>query len=132
MESTSTAPNSARARSTRQRVAMGTQTLSAPALREVAHSIGRRLCRDAIRSGGRCNWLGDSMEFVDNDWRVVHRNFGGDLYAGTSGIGLFLARLHALEPEPTYRATAEAAMRHAATAARAMDPGTAFGLYTGL
>src|SRR5262249_11412956 len=88
--------------------------------------------RDAIRSGGRCNWLGDSMEFVDNDWRVVHRNFGGDLYAGTSGIGLFLARLHALEPEPTYRATAEAAMRHAATAARAMDPGTAFGLYTGL
>ena len=34
---------------------------------ETAAFLGRRLCRDALWAGDRCNWLGDSMEFVGGD-----------------------------------------------------------------
>lgn len=82
---------------------------------DVAHRIGMQLCRDAIHSDGRCNWLGDSMELVGDQWRVAHRAFGGDLYSGTSGIALFLAQLDRFRPDPLLRATARAALEHALT-----------------
>jgi len=33
----------------------------------LADYFANRLCRDALWSGSRCNWLGDSMEPVDDD-----------------------------------------------------------------
>jgi type 2 lantibiotic biosynthesis protein LanM len=80
---------------------------------EAAASLGRRLAREALWAGDRCNWLGDSMEFVDNGWNVVHRALGPDLYGGSSGIALFLAHLHRLTGERLFRVTAEGAMAHA-------------------
>jgi type 2 lantibiotic biosynthesis protein LanM len=80
---------------------------------DTAAFLGRRLCRDALWSGDRCNWLGDSMEFVDGAWRVVHRALGPDLYGGTSGIALFLATLHRWTGEPLFRQTAKGAIAHA-------------------
>lgn len=80
---------------------------------ETAASLGRRLAREALWANERCNWLGDSMEFVDNAWSVVHRALGPDLYGGTSGIALFLAQLHRLTGERLFRVTAEGAMAHA-------------------
>jgi lantibiotic modifying enzyme len=80
---------------------------------DAAHRIGMQLCRDAIRSNGRCNWLGDSMELVGDQWRVAHKSFGGDLYSGTSGIALFLAQLDRFRPDPLLRDTARAALEHA-------------------
>jgi lantibiotic modifying enzyme len=82
---------------------------------DVAHRIGMQLCRDAVRSNGRCNWLGDSMELVVDQWRVAHRSFGGDLYSGTSGVALFLAQLDRFRPDPLLRDTARAALEHALT-----------------
>lgn len=82
---------------------------------DVAHRIGMQLCRDALRSNGRCNWLGDSMELVGDQWRVAHRAFGGDLYSGTSGIALFLAQLDRFRPDALLRGTARAALEHALT-----------------
>lgn len=80
---------------------------------DVAHRIGVQLCRDAVRSNGRCNWLGDSMELVGDQWRVAHRAFGGDLYSGTGGVALFLAQLDRFRPDPLLRDTARAAIEHA-------------------
>jgi type 2 lantibiotic biosynthesis protein LanM len=80
---------------------------------EAAASLGRRLAREALWAEERCSWLGDSMEFVDNGWNVVHRALGPDLYGGTSGIALFLAQLHRLTGERLFRVTAEGAMAHA-------------------
>src|SRR3954464_13269038 len=80
---------------------------------DIADVLGRRISRDALWAGDKCNWLGDSMEFVDNAWSVVHRALGPDFYGGTSGIALFLARLHRLTGERVFRVTAEGAMAHA-------------------
>lgn len=80
---------------------------------ETAWTIGIQLCRDAIWSGRECNWLGDSMEGVLGEWRVVHRAFGPDLYSGTAGIAMFLARLARYADEPLLHATARGAIRNA-------------------
>jgi type 2 lantibiotic biosynthesis protein LanM len=98
---------------------------------ETAAALGRRLCRDALWAGERCNWLGDSMEFTDNAWSVVHRALGPDLYGGTSGIALFLARLHRLTGERLFQITAEGAMAHAGARARDIASTGRMGFYSG-
>ncbi|MGI9417108.1 MAG: lanthionine synthetase LanC family protein [Geminicoccaceae bacterium] len=98
----------------------------------VAASIGARLCRDALWDGERCTWQGASMELVQHQWRVVQRVFGPDLYAGASGVGLFLARLSEATGEAIFRETALGAARAAArSSAHGADAG-AFSVYSGL
>jgi len=98
---------------------------------EVAHRIAASLCRDALRSGERCNWLGDSMESMDGQMRPIHRSFGGDLYGGTAGIAMFLAQVDRFRPDPLLRATARGALEHALRDAEAMAPPQRLGFYTG-
>lgn len=99
---------------------------------KAADSIGARLCRDAIWAGSRCNWLGDAMEFAEGRWQVVHRSFGPDLYGGTSGIALFLARLYSSTGENVFRKTAEGAAACALSQMHLFDPATSFGFYSGV
>lgn len=106
-------------------------TRTARSYLEAADAIGARLCRDAIWSGSRCNWLGSSMEAVGGMWRVVQRTFGPELYSGTSGIALFLGQLHAAQPERVYRMTALGAMRQALSRLDDVPPMTRASLYTG-
>jgi class II lanthipeptide synthase len=80
---------------------------------EVADRIGARLVRDAVRDGNRATWLGDHMEPLHHQWQPVLKPCGADLYSGTPGIGMFLARLFKLTGEPLFRATADAAFEHA-------------------
>ena len=98
---------------------------------ETAFSIGARLCRDALWDGERCTWQGASMEPVQQQWRAVQRVFGPDLYAGTSGIGLFLARLAARTDEPIFRATALGAAKAAESLADRQPDAMAFSVYSG-
>ncbi|MGI8744285.1 MAG: lanthionine synthetase LanC family protein [Bryobacteraceae bacterium] len=77
---------------------------------DAASAIGAGLCRDALWDSERCNWLGDVMEFCLGSWQVVHRTFAPELYGGTSGIALFLARLYQATGERLLRTTAEGAM----------------------
>ena len=98
---------------------------------EAANAIGARLSRDAIWDGVRCNWLGDSMEFLGNSWQVVHRAFGPELYNGTAGIALFLARLFAATDERLYRLTAEGAIRQATSRMEEIHPAARIGFYSG-
>jgi lantibiotic modifying enzyme len=80
---------------------------------EVADAIGARLAREAIWHGARCNWTGDSMEFLGGRWQVAHRALAGDLYAGTAGVALFLGRLHAATRERLFARLAAAALEQA-------------------
>ncbi|HVP62338.1 MAG TPA: lanthionine synthetase LanC family protein [Myxococcaceae bacterium] len=76
---------------------------------EVACRLGRRLCRDAIWSGGRCNWLGFTLARSERGWTVGYRALDPTLGEGTAGIAVFLARLADSEGDPILRDTAEAA-----------------------
>ena len=96
-----------------------------------ADFIAARLCRDALWAGGRCNWLGDSMEFVGGQWVVAHRAFGPDLYGGTSGVALFLAEAHRLTGERMFRTTARGALRQALSRLDAIDGPARAAFYTG-
>src|SRR5688572_17260249 len=98
---------------------------------EAADFIAARLCRDALWSGGRCNWLGDSMEYVGGQWAVAHRAFGPDLYSGTSGVAFFLAEAFAKTAEPLFRETAEGGARHALSRLEEMTAAARIGFYTG-
>jgi type 2 lantibiotic biosynthesis protein LanM len=86
-----------------------------PDFLETATGIAAQLCRDALWDGTRCNWLGASMEPVGAAWTVVQRAFGPDLYGGTSGIALFLARIYQMTGERIFRKTAEGAIRQSAS-----------------
>ena len=99
---------------------------------EAADLIAARLCRDALWDGTRCNWLGDSMEFIGNTWSVVHRAFGPELYNGTSGIALFLARLFAATNERLYRVAAEGGVEQGLSRIKDISPPARIGFYSGL
>jgi lantibiotic modifying enzyme len=98
----------------------------------VADALGARLCRDAVWDGHRCNWLGDSMEAVEGTWQVAHRSFGPDLYAGTSGIALFLARLYAATGERLFQRTAVGALEHTLSRLHVLSSPFRAGVYSGL
>ena len=100
-----------------------------------ACEIGRTLCRDALWHRNACTWVGVVPDpNAENDALAATecRSLGPDLYAGTSGIGLFLAQLHALAPSKEVRTTALGATRHALSQANATEPYLRLGLYTGL
>src|SRR5258708_5366493 len=99
---------------------------------ETADFLGAKLCRDALWSENRCNWLGDSMEPVGGSWIVVHRAFGSELYNGTSGIAYFLAHLYKVTNERIFKQTAEAAMRQALSRIEDIPEMTRGAFYTGL
>jgi lantibiotic modifying enzyme len=98
---------------------------------EVARRIAATLCRDALRDGDRCNWLGDAMETFGAQTRAVHRSFRGDLYGGTAGIALFLAEVDRFAPDPLLRETARGAIGHALHDAADFEPLTRLSFYTG-
>ena len=98
---------------------------------DVAWGIGVRLCRDAIWDSDRCNWLGDSMEAHAGEWKVAHKSFGPELYSGTSGIALFLARLHSFRPDPLVARTARGAVAQALSRAEDVMPDLRHSLYSG-
>jgi lantibiotic biosynthesis protein len=78
---------------------------------EAADRIGCRLCRDALWSGGRCNWLGWSAAREPRGWVAVHRAQGVALGDGLAGIALFLAQLHAITEDAICRETLVGALR---------------------
>jgi lantibiotic modifying enzyme len=95
-----------------------------------AVDIGLRLARDAMWEGDRCNWFGPVLDPALGDTPGIG-TLGPTLYDGTAGIGLFLARLHSVAPDPVVAGTTTAAITHAL--ARAHDAETALqrGFYTG-
>ena len=98
---------------------------------DVAAALGARVCRDALWAGDRCNWTGFSMESLDGRWKHTHRAYGPDVYGGTSGVGLFLARLHAATGERVFRHTALGALRNALNRAEDVEAFSRIGTWSG-
>jgi lantibiotic modifying enzyme len=73
---------------------------------EAAARLADRLCRDAVWDADQCNWLGWAMTPVGHTWALAYRAQPPNLYDGTSGIALFLARVYAQTADPVVRATA--------------------------
>ncbi|MGA2148455.1 MAG: lanthionine synthetase LanC family protein [Bryobacteraceae bacterium] len=90
---------------------------------DIAGRIAARLCRDALWSRGRCNWTAD---FLEEDG-IAHGALGPSLYAGTSGIALFLSRMASATGERIFRLTADGALRQALEKL----PAAGLGLYSG-
>src|ERR1043165_4170615 len=80
---------------------------------EAAAAIADRLVAEAIRDDGKCTWFGASMEEIGGEWGPSRPPLGGEPYAGTSGVALFLAQLHRYRPTEDVNQTALAALRHA-------------------
>lgn len=80
---------------------------------DAAAHLASRLVGEAIRDDGKCTWFGASMEEIGGQWRPTRRTFGGEPYAGTSGVALFLAQFHRFQPSDDVKQTALAALRHA-------------------
>ena len=98
---------------------------------EVAASIGGQLCRDALWAEGRCAWMGQWVHPSAGRSRTCHKVFGPDLYLGSAGVALFLARLAAKTGETTYRRTASAALWRSLETADSIEPASRPSLYTG-
>ena len=98
---------------------------------EIAWRIGARLCRDAIWSGNRCNWVGCGRATFEGEDRIVYRALPPALYSGTSGVAVFLHRLHQATGEPIFRDTADGALRQALSAADEVRPEQRAGYYSG-
>jgi lantibiotic modifying enzyme len=98
-----------------------------------AAEIGARLARQALWHGGACTWVGEDPESVASSrgWgaKTTYSALGPDLYAGSSGVALFLAELSLASGDAVSRRCAVGALRHALD--RSIDE-TDFGLYTGL
>lgn len=98
---------------------------------DAAWRIGARLCRDAIWAGNKCNWVGPSMEYLDNSWKTVYRAYSSDIYSGTCGIGYFLSQLYSRSRDPIQRKTAIGCFEQAIANADKTPASARIGLYTG-
>jgi lantibiotic biosynthesis protein len=109
-------------------------TAAGSAFTTASATIGRQISQDAVWHEGRCNWVGAEPIQRDDDNRPVaatYRALGPDLYAGTSGVALFLGELAALTGEPDARQTARGAIRHALAHAEDVPPSSRLGLFAG-
>ncbi len=97
--------------------------------------IAAKLCAGAVWSEGRCNWLGSEVQEDASDrvgLRLTARTLGPELYAGSSGVGLFLAEAYRVTGDPILRRTACGAIRHALSRIESVPPSKRIGLFTGL
>ena len=77
-----------------------------PEYLEVAAQLGGRLCRDALWSGGVCNWTSDRPEGSG----PTHVALVPQLYSGTAGVALTLELLARVTGDAIFRFTAEGAI----------------------
>ena len=99
---------------------------------ETAAEIGAVLCRDAVWSGDRCTWFGDDLNRESAGFVLVYRSLGGNVYAGSAGIALFLAELARATGDSTFAAVARAGAEHTLVANRDTLLRHGIGFYTGI
>jgi lantibiotic modifying enzyme len=98
---------------------------------ETADRIGCRLCRDAVWSGRECNWLGWAMETLGGSWSTVYRAQSANLYDGTAGIALFLARLYQFTQDKQQKTACIGALNHAFVGMNAIHAAMRPSVYSG-
>jgi hypothetical protein len=101
---------------------------------QAAVALGSQLVQDAVWWHGRCNWMGaepDGHTLGSGRVRMTCKALGPELYAGTSGVALFLAELCTATGDGKVRAAALGAIRQALAHCDAVAPVVRFGLYSG-
>jgi hypothetical protein len=101
---------------------------------ELATLIGEQLARAALWHDGRCTWLGPDhgpVPCADTPNLNERRALGPSIYAGTSGVGLFLAELAAATKCNAIEAAAVGAARQALFRLRKHPASQNPGLYAG-
>ncbi len=73
---------------------MNTSTPNKDKYLKAAHNIGKKLAKEAIWHENRCNWIGHSLEVVDNQYQVTVKACSQEYYNGLTGIAVFLAELY--------------------------------------
>jgi lantibiotic biosynthesis protein len=96
-----------------------------------AESIAREIVAAAVWKDERCTWMGAMPEEGPGGrTTMTYRACAADLYAGTAGVGLFLAELASATGDGEFLNAACGALRHAIS--RAGDLSAApIGLYSG-
>jgi hypothetical protein len=101
---------------------------------DTAAEVGSRLSREAIWHGDQCNWLGSDPRNTDHESNgigMAYSALGPELYAGTSGVALFLGELYANSGVSEARRTAIGAIKQALSQVDALSLKGNLGLYTG-
>jgi lantibiotic biosynthesis protein len=82
---------------------------------QAAIQIGKKLCATAYWDDERrqCNWMGrsDILDGTIDPNATRSSALSSDLYAGGTGVALFLAELYGITREPLFSQTAAAALR---------------------
>ena len=99
---------------------------------QVAEAIGRRLVDEAIWHRDSCTWIGgDPVDQTRGRFGLTYSALGPWLYAGSSGVALFLAELHRVTGEPAFARVALGAIRHALPRNSEVPHADNLGLYSG-
>lgn len=98
---------------------------------DTAAEMGRLICRDAIWQGPRCNFLTSTNDPAFEYARPYFKSLDADFYAGSAGVGFFLAALYDATGDRLVHKTALGTMRNALTTARRIQPGASLGFFSG-
>jgi lantibiotic modifying enzyme len=99
---------------------------------QVAEAIGRRVVDEAIWHRDSCTWIGgDPVDQTRGRFGLTYSALGPWLYAGSSGVALFLAELHRVTGEPAFARVALGAIRHALPRNGEVAQADNLGLYSG-
>jgi class II lanthipeptide synthase len=101
---------------------------------DAAARIARQLAGEALWAVDRCNWIGPSAEATlgGSPGSPGYESLGPDLYAGTSGVALFLGSFNRLAGDDRdVRRTALGALRQAVRCALAPEGVPTWGLFSG-
>lgn len=102
---------------------------------KAAIHIAHRLTKSAIWHEERCTWTGDDIDWVNDDWNVVHQTMDGYLYSGSAGIARFLVHCWELNRDEHFKKTAIGAIQYTLNVTQinvAKNKESPLGLYDGL
>lgn len=95
-----------------------------------SEAIGRRITDEALWHNRRCNWIG-AVTNPKDPTRAEYCALEPNLYDGTAGVGLFLARLATVTGDREMRCAAVGALRQALVRARELPMDRRDGFHAG-
>lgn len=98
---------------------------------QTATDIGRTLCRDAIWSGSRCNFLSSTNDPAFDQPKSYFKSLEADFYSGSAGVAFFLAALYHATGDRLIRKTALGTLRNALATTRLIQAHAALGFFSG-
>ena len=99
---------------------------------DAALTIARKICRDAIWDGERCNWITSATDGMPPYTKTYFRSLSPDFYSGTAGIAFFLGAAYQFDKDVVIQRTAYGAIRQALAASARLLRQAEGGFFTGI